>query len=439
MDNLILAWITLSCVILPVTGSSSCPSNICECRELEIASRMETEVRCNTGSNRGYVPVFRSFEPFISSLYLSGVELTVLGNGSFRELSGVREMYLYDNYLIRIESQAFSNIDHTIETLDLQHNKLRNLDFLTTHDFPRLRQLLLRDNELVSISPESFVLVPALENLNLDDNHLQGKLNFLQHPSLKGLFHLNLDHNDLENIDPEDFLYLTNLKRLLLSRNQLRSIDFLRHPIFRQLYGFGAAHNLLETVEPSIFADKHLLKWIELSNNLLTNVTFLASCGLRRLEEIYLSANRIKSLPEKSFQATTTLIIVDVSRNELETLPRCALQPFYTQLFMFDISQNPMQCNCQIAWLQDKRRDIHTEKQSQCANLEFLSTDEYEIDDCEALIPCSPTSGCSKYSVGVLENDQQEPYETTEMTSSDASTKTVATYMVTFLVTLCLT
>lgn len=69
---------------------------------------METEVLCNSDRNIGYVPVFRTFSSSISSLYLNKVELTVLGNETFRELSTIRvrnwlrsrvaiDVILYDN------------------------------------------------------------------------------------------------------------------------------------------------------------------------------------------------------------------------------------------------------------------------------------------------------------------------------------------------------
>lgn len=160
-----------------------------------------------------------------------------------------------------------------------------------------------------------------------------------------------------------------------------------------QLHGLGASNNQLGDVDSSLFSDKTLLKWLDLSNNRLTNASFLSSCSLRKLEEIYLSSNLLTSLPNDSFQETKSLSVFVVDNNSLQTLPRCALARFYSQLQMFDISNNPIKCDCLLSWLQEPHV-ISTERHAECVNEEFVSTSTYDTKGCIQLPQCVKTHPC---------------------------------------------
>lgn len=143
-----------------------------------------------------------------------------------------------------------------------------------------------------------------------------------------------------------------------------------------------------------IFSDKNLIKWIDLSNNQLTEVNFLSSCSLVKLEEIYLSHNSLTAIPSDAFQATSYLTVFVVDNNKLERLPRCALSRFYSRMQTFDITDNPIQCDCQSIWLQQPH-SITTERQSQCANLEFTNSLDYDISNCATLEACVNLDQCT--------------------------------------------
>lgn len=130
-----------------------------------------------------------------------------------------------------------------------------------------------------------------------------------------------------------------------------------------------------------------------MTGNRLTNADFLSMCSLKRLEEVYLSYNRIPYLPLDSFQATNTLSIFAIDNNLLQTLPRCALLRFYPRMQHFDISNNPMQCNCSLSWLQSPH-DISTDRHSECANIEFTTTDTYQTHQCGDPPACLTNNSC---------------------------------------------
>lgn len=135
------------------------------------------------------------------------------------------------------------------------------------------------------------------------------------------------------------------------------------------------------------------MKWIDFSSNQLAEVNFTSSCSLSSLEEIYLSDNQLTSLPETAFQATQSLTILVVNSNRLTALPRCALQRFYGYMDTFDISDNPLLCDCKSNWL-TQPHTIMIEKQSQCSNLEFTDTSSFSSKGCQPLPPCVDLDKC---------------------------------------------
>ena len=208
-----------------------------------------------------------------------------------------------------------------------------------------------------------------------------------------------------------------------------------------QLQGLGVANNQLTSVNENLFSDKNLIKWIDLSGNRLTNVSFLASCSLQKLQEIYLSSNLLTSLPADSFRATSSLSVFVADNNQLQALPRCALLPFYKQLHTFDISNNPMNCSCELSWLQSPRT-IPTERQSECVDLEFLNTGNYETSSCPLLPECSTANTCTptvaaSLVYGSITDGLQREYPRTSRTPisiaiRSADTKISLTVLVTF-------
>lgn len=154
------------------------------------------------------------------------------------------------------------------------------------------------------------------------------------------------------------------------------------------------------------------MRWLDFSANRIADVNFLTSCSLTNLEEIYLADNQIASIPSKAFQATDRLTIFVVKNNQLPTIPRCALQRFYSRMEIFDISFNPFECDCSLSWLREPH-EISTERQSICMNKEFSSTDTFTSNHCGDGDPTCQLDCRKSYANSLLYNIFSEAKPTT--------------------------
>lgn len=204
----------------------------------------------------------------------------------------------------------------------------------------------------------------------------------------------------------------------------------MHHSLF-QLQGISAASNHIASVDEAIFSDKNLIKWIDLSNNQLTEANFLSSCSLVKLEEIYLSHNALTSIPDDAFQATSYLTLFAADNNELESLPRCTLSRFYNRMQTFDITDNPIKCDCDMSWLQQPHT-ITTERPSQCANLEFTNTLDFDTSTCEELPECAAVDRCSSDSLvyGGVTSILVQEYNTTNSASGKTTFNSIQLVLV---------
>lgn len=209
-----------------------------------------------------------------------------------------------------------------------------------------------------------------------------------------------------------------------------------------QLRGISAAANGITKVDASLFSDKLALKWIDLSSNQLQEANFTSSCSLTQLEEIYLSNNQLTSLPDDAFKATSSLSIFVIDGNKLNTLPACSLTRFYEQMDVFDISNNPLVCDCRLSWLK-LPHTIATYRHSECVNLEFTDTDSFSLESCSNKLQCLPVEECStsgyKFAYSGVMDDLASEYQPS--TAASATTQTSPQYLISlffsFLLLMC--
>ncbi|XP_051843027.1 transforming growth factor beta activator LRRC32 [Antechinus flavipes] len=277
------------------------------------------------------------FYTALQRLDLSSNQISFIQSGIFTSLPQLEYLNLARNRLGRASPQnanAGLGLLPRVTTLDLSSNGLYSgLAEAFLEDAPRLLSLSLAENSLTRISRWTLRGVPALEELDLHSNVImeieEGAFDDLPH-----LARLNLSMNSITCIS--DFSLL-----------QLRFLDLSR--------------NSIETFQTAPSDQEYQLHWLDLRENKLAQFPDLP----RRNQLIYLnvSNNLIQMRPTSSlsdpgaeawavgpqpptdpsandsFPALSHLLFLDLSYNEIESIPQGFLDPM-TSLQFLNLSRN---------------------------------------------------------------------------------------------------
>lgn len=122
----------------------------------------------------------------------------------------------------------------TNETIYFTNKGINTIDKEAFKNLKQLRNLYLFDNKLLRIKPSTFVELSNLTFLHLKGN----KLSILEAFTFRGLVNLHglwLEQNEIEEIDSRAFFSLAKLKFLYLHENRLNDIDRTCFDIFKRI------------------------------------------------------------------------------------------------------------------------------------------------------------------------------------------------------------
>ncbi len=206
----------------------------------------------------------------ITSLDMTGDNISSLQSGDFAGLTALETIGLYDNELTRLPADIFSGLS-TLENLHLGGNGLSVLPSGVFSDLTALEILGLYENQLSSLPARIFSGLSALVELRLGDNELSA-LPASVFSDLTALEELGLYGNKLSSLRADTFSNLSALEELTLSNNKL---DSLRAKVFANL---GA------------------LEKLTLGNNELSSLPAGIFSGLGALTELSLGGNTVDPL-----------------------------------------------------------------------------------------------------------------------------------------------
>ncbi|XP_006894814.1 PREDICTED: leucine-rich repeat transmembrane protein FLRT3-like [Elephantulus edwardii] len=298
--------------VAPLTAiANSCPS-VCRCDA--------GFIYCN---DRFLTSIPTGIPEDATTLYLQNNQINNAGIPSeLKNLEKVERIYLYHNSL----DEFPTNLPRSVKELHLQENNIRTITYDSLSKIPYLEELHLDDNSVSAVSIE--------EGAFRDSNHL--RLLFLSRNHLstipwglpRTIEELRLDDNRISTILSPSLQGLTSLKRLVLDGNLLNN-DGLGDKVF---------FNLVNLTELSL-----------VRNSLTAAPVNLPGTNLRRL---YLQENHINRVPIKSFSSLRQLYRLDMSNNNLSTLPQGVFDGLdnITQLIL---RNNPWYCGCKMKWVHD--------------------------------------------------------------------------------------
>ncbi|XP_060655353.1 leucine-rich repeat-containing protein 15-like [Drosophila nasuta] len=171
-------------------------------------------------------------------LNLSGNQISVLKSAHFAGLTSLRYLHLESNGKLELTEHTFEALKQ-LATLDLSYNGLENLDpnlfgykqmnkqgLYEYLPMAYMRRLNLNGNKLQQLDPGTFEKLPFLEELCLSNNALRVLPEGLFVP-IQNLKVLDIRHNQLTEISSDILKSLNNAKVLLINYNQLTTLPDL--------------------------------------------------------------------------------------------------------------------------------------------------------------------------------------------------------------------
>ncbi|KAM6456419.1 podocan isoform 1-T2 [Liasis olivaceus] len=287
-----------------------------------------------------YVP--KNLPRAMYKLHLKNNKLEKIPTGAFSELSELREIYLQNNKLTNegMDNETFWKLS-SLEYLDLSSNNLSQIP----PGLPRNIVLLhLEKNSIRSIGNDVLTQIKNLEYLLLHNNKLKAhEIHPLAFHGLKKLHTVHLYNNLLEKIPSglprrvktlmilynqiseigrEDFATTYLMEELNLSYNKITSSKIHRESFrkLRLLKSLDLSGNKLRTM-PYGFPKN--LQSLKLKMNLISSIPKGTLSGMSKLQELYLSANKLKIslIHSGSWRDLTSLKILDMTANHLTSIP----------------------------------------------------------------------------------------------------------------------
>ncbi|CAH2102785.1 unnamed protein product [Euphydryas editha] len=176
-------------------------------------------------------------------------------------------------------------------------------------------QVLLLANNNFATFPSQLEKFSKVEVMDLSGNLLSSSLPaYFQ--DWNQLTILNLSHNNYDSW--LNSVYTFNFIKLDLSKNKINHIDeeaFIRMP---RLYLLELSENRLYDILPRIFQQATSLEVLILSRNYFSVVPHFESASLKNL---HLSNCQITSFDKNSLKGMPSLLEIDLSINQIETIP----------------------------------------------------------------------------------------------------------------------
>uniref|UniRef100_G3QCF7 Leucine rich repeat containing 32 n=1 Tax=Gasterosteus aculeatus aculeatus TaxID=481459 RepID=G3QCF7_GASAC len=308
---------------------------------------VETLDLSSNGLYTGMTDYFLAHSPSLEVLALNGNSITKIAQntfsgsprlkkiaGAFDSLSGLTNSICPKNSItllnlsknsVELFHSATSTDYYRLLSLDLSENKMSSFPLLPRNN--RLERLDVSRNQLQSVNdtatPDEKTFFSHLRYLDMSYNQLQSLPESFFH-CMRSLEVLNVSNNCIGEFSVADEGLLRTVKVINLGYNSLRSLTFGENTL-RSLEKLLLRGNGLATLDSGVFRRLPSIEHLQLRQN------NLQICSWGR--------NRQDAPGCVSFSSVPTLQILDLSDNQLRTVPADAFAG--SPLKSLDLSLNP--------------------------------------------------------------------------------------------------
>ncbi|XP_049639013.1 leucine-rich repeats and immunoglobulin-like domains protein 3 [Suncus etruscus] len=303
-------------------------------------------------SNNNISELKTSFPPLhLKYLYINSNRVTWMEPGYFDSLANTLVVLkLNRNRISALPPKMFKLPQ--LQHLELNRNKIKNVDGLTFQGLGALKSLKMQRNGVTKLMDGAFWGLSNMEVLQLDHNNLTE----ITKGWLYGLLmlqELHLSQNAINRISPDAWEFCQKLSELDLTFNHLSRLDdssFLGLSLLNTLH---IGNNKVNYIADCAFRGLSSLKTLDLKNNEISwtiedmNGAF---SGLDKLRRLILQGNRIRSITKKAFTGLDALEHLDLSDNAIMSLQGNAFSQM-KKLRQLHLNTSSLLCDCQLKWL----------------------------------------------------------------------------------------
>ena len=316
-------------------------------------------------------PPFGMECPMLHSINLCQNKIITIHNETFLNLPHLQTLILCDNLIAQIPE--YIQLPASLERLDLSKNLLSSLN-ATVQNLIFLTNLTLTKNIIESVPFNTFVNLTALQYLAIDDNLIE----YVNEsdgccPNLRVL---KMNKNHLSTIPISFLMDVAELQELHLQENKLSSLPEIGNKS-KHLSYVDISKNHLSTIPENIFKDT-ALQTLKMYNNKIDIFPNLQTVN-DTIMYIHGRNNSIRSLDETAnvFMEFGNLRILDLSMNEIATLPPEEMVYGMDQLKLLNLSMNKI--------------ESFPDKWHEFPMLKVIDFQENELLNCQNFTPLSKT------------------------------------------------
>lgn len=175
------------------------------------------------------------------------------------------------------------------------------------------------------------------------------KSDFQNTPNLLSLV---ISYSRVKTIETGAFSSLNKLRDLVLSNNEIQTVSADSFSGLSQLRTLDISGNRDCQIDETVFKTISSLEELNMGNMNLRKIGQSMFSSLTKLKVLKLHLNNIRKIRDDFINGLPVLETLDLNGNLLKGIP-AEWKPKFQTMKQVHLSENPLQCNCQLLWLRE--------------------------------------------------------------------------------------